>query len=1249
MEQRRSQLTIAEVTGSDSGSVTCCSSDPTCCSPASEAGPQDTAAPTIGRRGFLGLSAVAAAGAGLLLPADAVAVSPDKGIDPDQLRALRRGGEPTRYRGEALTRIGMPVGGATCGQVYLSGDGRLWLWDVLHPDAPDYGGTDWTGVHYTDPIDLDAPFRTGFAIRITDADGGRSVPLDGIGFDQTSFVGRYPVGEIALRSSTLPISVDLQSFSPFIPGDLDSSSLPVTIMEYTLHNDSGRPVHCRIAGLAENPVCLRSRTSQPVTLAADTMHSGGVDGVQFTATPEPVDDPLPGDVIFEDWSGEDFAGWTVSGTAFGDGPVDISDLPASMLRFGPLGSTGDRLVSSYPAHSDAATGSLTSAPFTIEHETISTRIGGGRRGVSIAVLIDDHPVATASGWSTEPLRPVLLDVSGHRGKTARIKISDDNDVAWGHLTVDRILFTDRPAPEPDRVLADWESGNYDGWTSTGDAFGAGPVPRSPLPDYFPAPDAMNTEGNFFVSSHDFRNHDDAGAADKVTGTLIGEPFTIDRRYLAAQIGGGADANTVGLRLVVDDTVVARLAGSNDEAFTPLAVDVSAYHGSTGHLEIVDDNSGGWGHVNVDAIWLTDLPLRIIEADQLTDNGSFAIGVINPGRELDVRVTPSAERWQQIDDQLDPRPGDTDGGRQAGVLTVDVSLPPHGSRTVRFAYGWRFPTPNRRLFGFLEDFDQLSHHYAARFDDAAAALDRLATDWDRLTDTTRTFVRTWYQDSTLPQWLLERTLAPASTVATETAQRFSNGRFYAWEGTYCCAGTCTHVWNYAQSIGYLFGELERDARSRTDFGSAFHPDGSIDYRGEADRRVAHDGQCGNILRTYREHQLTSDNDFLTPIWPRVKKAMQYLIAFDRSATEGTEGILEGAQYNTLDATWYGEIPWISGLYVAALRACAEMADDMADADFADGCRRLADSGSAYLHDHLWNDRYRYFEQRVDPDHADAINSNRGCYLDQMFGQTYAHQLGLPRVFERSRSLTALKSLYRNNFMSDPPSYAETSGIPGGRAFAEQRDSGTLVCTWPYGGADTAPGSGEPYAIGYFNEVWTGMEYQFASHLLSEGMVDEGLIVLHAIHERYRAEYRNPYNEIECSDHYARAMMAHSAYLAAIGFGYHGSRGELSFDPKINPDDFRAAFTVADGWGTFSQRDNNDYRASITIRHGRLIGLRRLTLRPAAIEGGRRAQVRDAEGRPVRSTSRTTDDSRLQISLARPVTLQAGETLKINYRS
>jgi hypothetical protein len=162
---------------------------------------------------------------------------------------------------------------------------------------------------------------------------------------------------------------------------------------------------------------------------------------------------------------------------------------------------------------------------------------------------------------------------------------------------------------------------------------------------------------------------------------------------------------------------------------------------------------------------------------------------------------------------------------------------------------------------------------------------------------------------------------------------------------------------------------------------------------------------------------------------------------------------------------------------------------------------------------------------------------------------------------------------------------------GRFYAMPGEAGLVMCTWPKGGLRDDFKKHWQYA--YFNECMSGFEWQAAAHMVQEGaairaadyqkisgLLDDasdpraltarGLAVGRAIHDRYAPSKRNPYNEIECSDHYARANASYSLFLAACGFSYDGPAGVIGFDPKIGPEDFKAPFTTAEGWGTFEQK-------------------------------------------------------------------------------
>jgi hypothetical protein len=134
---------------------------------------------------------------------------------------------------------------------------------------------------------------------------------------------------------------------------------------------------------------------------------------------------------------------------------------------------------------------------------------------------------------------------------------------------------------------------------------------------------------------------------------------------------------------------------------------------------------------------------------------------------------------------------------------------------------------------------------------------------------------------------------------------------------------------------------------------------------------------------------------------------------------------------------------------------------------------------------------------------------------------------------------------------------------------------------------AYGENVSWQIGYFHECMSGFEHQVAAHMMAEGMTDEALVLTRTIHDRYHAAKRNPFNEIECSDHYARAMASYGTFITACGFEYHGPKGHIKFAPKITPGNFKAPFTSAAGWGTYEQQKNaTGMAAKLHVKYGSL---------------------------------------------------------------
>lgn len=771
------------------------------------------------------------------------------------------------------------------------------------------------------------------------------------------------------------------------------------------------------------------------------------------------------------------------------------------------------------------------------------------------------------------------------------------------------------APRPDITVEDFQHAGYGEWKVEGTAFGAGPVRRQDVPTY---QGDLGGPGDRVVNTHAAAPANDVNTRDAQIGTLTSPPFPVQRRFLTFWIGGGSNVDEVGLAVIVDGKIVRRAAGHNANLMEQISLNVAEFEGQTATIQIYDRATGAWGHVGVGTIVQSDAPVRSGRED--ADDGTLSMALLGAG----------IGRAEAAPDTFFSAPPLQTASKPAsetliGGLSQKVRLLPGKPQTVTFVLAWHFPNTS------LPVKDAASgNHYAKRFAEASAVAQYVVREHPRLSHETKLWNATWY-DSTLPYWFLDRTFVNISTLATSTAHRFGTGRFWGWEGVGCCEGTCTHVYHYGQAIGRVFPEIERDMRERVDFGVAFDKNtGMIGYRGE-NTGPAVDGQCGRILGVCREHQMSADDAFLRRLWPNVKLALEWVSRHD---TDG-DGLLEGAQENTLDAAWFGKIPWISSLYAAALRACQMMATDMGETEYAAQCGRKLAQTRAAIELKLFNGEY--FVQLPEAGHEHNLGVYQSSHIDQVQGQSWAWQIGLGRILDRDKTVSALRALYKYNFAPDVGPFKAKN--PAGRPYALAGDGGLLMATNPQ---DLPQPFGKiGWQTGYFNECMSGFEHQAASHMIAEGMVLEGLAITRAIHDRYHASRRNPYNEIECSDHYARAMASYGSFIAICGFGYHGPRGHLTFAPRITPDDFRAPFTVAEGWGTFSQQEvNGKFHAKIAMKHGHL-RLSTLALTPPARAIPKKVTVH-LGARSLPATHAMTNGV-LHIALAAPIVIVAGQTL------
>lgn len=566
-----------------------------------------------------------------------------------------------------------------------------------------------------------------------------------------------------------------------------------------------------------------------------------------------------------------------------------------------------------------------------------------------------------------------------------------------------------------------------------------------------------------------------------------------------------------------------------------------------------------------------------------------------------------------------------GSKLTGAIGKEVVLKPSESKTLTFIISWYFPNVHRRESGFhnLKNREYLRHYYSKKFSTSVDVANKIIANKNKYLSTTKLWNKTWY-DSSLPEWFLDRTFVNTSTLATTSCYRLDDltddpdneDRFYTMEGVYLGHGTCTHVFHYEQALGRVFPGLARQLRTQIDYGLSFKEEGIIEYRGELSKMGHHDGrgyaadgQAGTILRAYREHTTSSNYDYLKANWPKIKKSISYMIAHDAEKTGVPDGLLEGIQYNTLDKMWYGKNAWISSMYNAVLQAGVFMATDMGDKVFAKKCAAIAKKGQQNMTNQLFNGEY--FINIPDPENTENPNTNIGCHIDQVLGQSWAIQAGLPRVLPKKETVSALKSIFKYNYYEDVGKYLDTATIKNVRFYALPGESGTIMCTFTKGGALESKGTKaddwDNLVVGYFSECMTGFTYQAAAHMIAEGLTDEGMTMIKAIHDRYSPKKRNPYNEVEYGNHYTRAMSSYGAFIAASGFTLHEPKGKIGFSPKINSEKFKSAFTTGNSWGTFTQivKDGKQ-EASIELAYGHL-KLKEISLDDATLSKGLRVML------------------------------------------
>lgn len=518
----------------------------------------------------------------------------------------------------------------------------------------------------------------------------------------------------------------------------------------------------------------------------------------------------------------------------------------------------------------------------------------------------------------------------------------------------------------------------------------------------------------------------------------------------------------------------------------------------------------------------------------------------------------------LEDQLGHRT------HKVGAMSVKKTLAPGEEKVFEFILTWHLPNrPNEWSVDVYthdeKDVETMKNHYATQFKDAWDAGKYLVENLPSLEEDTRKFTNALYS-TTMPKDVIEAVANNITVIRSTTCFRVEGGHFMAWEGSHdqfgSCHGTCTHVWNYAQTMAFLFPSLEQSART-TEFALETDENGRMSFRTdklfkkpfEWDFQVhpAADGQLGCVIRLYREWKLSGDDDFLRNVWSQAKNALDY--AFDHWDKDG-DFVLDSQQHNTYDIEFYGPNSLVNSMFYGALKAGIKISEYLGDSESLEKYTKAFNEGHEKMDNILWDDDY--YIQQIENVNEYKYQYGNGCLSDQLFGQTLAHVAGLGYVLPKEHVKKAVKSVFDYNFM---PSMEEHINVQ--RTYALNDEAGLLLCTWPKGGRPKLP-------FVYSDEVWSGIEYQVATHLVYEDYVDEALTIVKACRDRYDGVKRNPWSDIECGHHYARSLASWGLLVSLSGFTYDMTKHHFDFEPKINKDNFTTFWSTAKAWGTYTQK-------------------------------------------------------------------------------
>ncbi len=543
----------------------------------------------------------------------------------------------------------------------------------------------------------------------------------------------------------------------------------------------------------------------------------------------------------------------------------------------------------------------------------------------------------------------------------------------------------------------------------------------------------------------------------------------------------------------------------------------------------------------------------------------------------------------------------------------------------FINAWHFP--NLYTGGQRGQTGQVvGHYYCNFFDSASQVAEYVAQNKDDLHRRTKKFLQDFY-DSTAPGFVLDQINSQLNTFIT-SSWLIKDGTFGVQEGL-----TAKQSWgpvatmdvSYYGSIptSALFPELQKNMllahrKLQGTNGAVVHGlrkgfSSELRGTGGAFNRLDLPGQY--VTMVLREYFWNNDRKWLEEMWPSVKAAIEYVLR-ERDLDGDSLPDMEGVMCSYDNFPMYGVASYIDSMWLAMMAHAVAAAKTIGDAEAEQKYAGILKRGVEKFEAKLWNEKYYRLWNDEGGKHGGL---DEGCFTDQIIGQWAAHLAGLGDVFPNDHKKQALKSITEMSFKGD---------------------FGLRNCSWP--GDKWWHDVAEKMWVDQLNTCWTGVELEFASLLIYEGMCEEGFAVIKAVDDRYRKAGLY-WDHQEFGGHYFRPMSAWAIVNAMLGLGINA--GTYSFNPKLPDKDLKLFFAFPTGTAHFIRKISPSAElVTIEVKTGQLtaerIVLATLKRRPSAAD----ASI-TGEKLNIGQEGLAFCDNKVTIDLKPAVVVDAGHALQI----